>query len=333
MSKVRIAILGCGGFAGQHAHRLKNNSDAEIVGLCDVSEDVVKGYIQRNLSDYSPTPPIFTDAAKMYAATKPNAVVIATPHTLHFEHAMAAMDAGLHVLVEKPMVTSAEHAHKLAAKAKELKKIVTIGYNTSCTPEMNFVRDAIRNKSLGKLELINGYLSQWWLVPCKGKWRQDPKLSGGGQAYDSGAHLLNSLCWSVESEVKEVFAFIDKFDTQVDVNSSLIVKFASGVVANITISGNCPTDGADLHYIFDGGRIDVDGWGCVGNWIKVFKGKHEVKYPAIVEPYKSPDDNFIEAILGRAEPKTSPANGIVQSELMDAIYESAETGKVARPKR
>jgi predicted dehydrogenase len=329
--KVRIAVLGTGGFSGVHAGRLKKKEDVEIVGLCDVKEDIVQGYLTRNLSDYSPAPAIFTDAAKMYADTKPDAVVIATPHTLHFEHAVQAMEAGLHVLIEKPMVTSAEQGHKLAAKAKQLKKIVVGGYNTSCTPEMNFVRDTIRNKSLGKLELVNGYLSQSWLIPTRGKWRQDPKLSGGGQAYDSGAHLLNSLCWSVESDVKEVFAMIDKFDTQVDINSSIMVRFANGVVANITISGNCPMMGADLHYIFDDGKIDVDGW--MGNWIKVYKGNKEVKYPEVTAPYQTPDDNFVDAILGRAEPKTTPANGIVQSELMDAIYESAETGKVAKPKR
>ena len=50
-----------------------------------------------------------------------------------------------------------------------------------------------------------------------------------------------------------------------------------------------------------------------------------------VSPPEGPDDNFIDAILGRAEPQTSPINGVIQSELMDAIYESARTGQVARP--
>jgi hypothetical protein len=58
-----------------------------------------------------------------------------------------------------------------------------------------------------------------------------------------------------------------------------------------------------------------------------------VKYPQITGEAQSPNDNFIDAILGRAEPKTSPGNGIVQSELMDAIYESACTGKPAKPKK
>nr|MBA2479020.1 hypothetical protein [Planctomycetota bacterium] len=74
----------------------------------------------------------------------------------------------------------------------------------------------------------------------------------------------------------------------------------------------------------------VDGWG--GGWIKVF-GPHGEEKPELTATSVSPDDNFIDAILGRAPAHTSPANGIVQSELMDAIYASAKTGAVARPAR
>jgi predicted dehydrogenase len=85
----------------------------------------------------------------------------------------------------------------------------------------------------------------------------------------------------------------------------------------------------------ENGRVEIDGWG--GSWIKVFRGgqghgQGQVKYPPITGKAESPDDNFIDAILGRAQPQTSPLNGINQSELMDAIYESARTGQVARPK-
>jgi predicted dehydrogenase len=69
--KVRMAILGCGGMAGAHAHRFKNNPDVEIVALCDVKEEIVNAYIERNLKDYPSRPAIFTDPAKMYATARP----------------------------------------------------------------------------------------------------------------------------------------------------------------------------------------------------------------------------------------------------------------------
>jgi predicted dehydrogenase len=85
-----------------------------------------------------------------------------------------------------------------------------------------------------------------------------------------------------------------------------------------------------MYLSFDGGRVEVDGWS--GQWIKVWKGNEQVKYPPIQGTANTPNDNFIDAILGRAEPRTSPANGIIQSQLMDAIYESARTGQIARPR-
>lgn len=331
MSKVRVAILGCGGMAGAHADRFKANADCEIVALCDVTEAVVNGFIERKLKDYPSKPRVFTDAKTMYAQAKPDAVCIVTPHTMHFEHGMQALDAGCHVLMEKPMVTAADQAHALARKAAETKKIVTIGYNTPCSPAFAYIRETIRGNRLGKLELISGYLSQDWMKLTMGSWRQKPELSGGGQAYDSGAHILNSLCWSVESDIAEVFAFVDNHGTPVDINSSINVRFASGTLASIVVSGNCPAASSSMHFIFENGRIDVDGWG--GGWIKVFQGGAEVKDPVLPGRSQSPNDNFIDAVLGRAEARTSPRNGIIQSDLMDAIYESARTGKPAKPKQ
>jgi len=331
MPKLRIAILGTGGMAGAHADRYKAHPDVEIAALCDVTADIVSGFIERKLKDYQPRPQVYTDAAVMYRQAKLDGVVIITPHTMHYDHAVQALDAGVHVLMEKPMVTAAEQAHALAAKVKQSGKVFTIGYNTPCTPEFDWLRTAIRSGTLGKLELVSGYLSQGWMKATVGKWRQDPALSGGGQAYDSGAHILNSLCWAVESDVAEVFAFIDNHGTAVDINSSINVRFTNGVFASIVVSGNCPASGASMHFIFDNGRVDIDGWG--GEWINVWEGSKKVKYPLIPGKAQTPNDNFVDAILGRAAARTAPQNGITQSELMDAIYESARTGKPAKPKR
>jgi len=331
MAKIRVAFLGCGGIAGKHVRSLKVREDVELVAGCDVDVEIVKKFFARHLDDSAPAPPAFSDTEAMYAAARPQAVVICTPHTLHFEQAIEALDAGCHVLLEKPMVTSAEHAYAMKEKVDETGKVFIVAYNTPCTPEFHYLREQIRTGALGRLELVNGYLSQDWRRLTTGQWRQDPALSGGGQAYDSGAHLLNSLCWSVESRAAEVFALIDRCGTPVDVNASITVRFENGVFAAITIGGNCPSNGSHMCFLFDQGRVEIDGWS--GSWIHVFgpDGK-PVKYPPIADGQLLPADNFIDAILGKDEPRTNPANGIVHSELMDAIYESARTGQPARPK-
>lgn len=332
MGKVRVAILGCGGMAGAHARRLKANPDVEIVALSDVGLDRLEAYVEKHLSDYEPKPALYVDIAEMYADAKPDAVVIVTPHTLHYEHGVQALEAGCHVLMEKPMVTNSDHAHLLAAKVAEAGKVFTIGYNTPCTPEFRYLRDIVRRKELGKLETVTGWLTQNWKRATQGTWRQEPSLSGGGQMYDSGAHLLNSLVWTVEQPIAEVLAFVDNQGTSVDINGTVNIRFQDGTLASITIVGNCPSDGAGMYLSFEEGRVEIDGWG--GNWIRVFKrGEGQIKYPLIPGKSQTPDDNFIDAILGRAEAQTSPRNGIQQSELMDAIYESARTGQIARPKQ
>jgi predicted dehydrogenase len=332
MSKLRIGILGTGGMGGTHAERFRSNPDVEIAALCDVSAEILERFVQRTKLGEHPQPPqLFTDPAAMFREAGLDAVAIITPHTLHYDQAMLAADAGLHVFMEKPMVTSAQQAHALAARFKGTGKIFTIGYNTPCSPVFDWLRTAIRHRTLGRLELVSGYLAQGWMKITAGSWRQDPKLSGGGQAYDSGAHILNSLCWSVESDIAEVFAFIDQHGTPVDINSSINLRFTNGAMASIVVSGNCPADGAAMHFMFENGRVDIDGWS--GEWINVWEGGTKVANPVISGRKQTPDDNFVDAILGRAEPRTSLQNGIVHSELMDAIYESARTGQPARPKR
>lgn len=330
MPPVRFAIIGCGGYSGAHALRLNEHPDAEVVALCDVSEEIARGYLERNLHDCDPPPRIFTDRAHMYEEARPDAVFVVTPHTLHFEHCMEALDHGCHVFVEKPMVTRAEHAYELKARVEEVDRILVIGYNTPCTPEFLFLREQIRNSTMGPLELVSGHLMQAWKHPTAGSWRQNPELSGGGQAYDSGAHLLNSLCWSIESNVAEVHAFVDNQEVPVDINTSINIRFENGVYGNVVVGGNCTTNDGYLMFAFEQGLIKVDGWG--GTWMEVYQGNERIKYPPVKGRRQWPDDNFIDAILGRAEPRTTPFNGLVQSELMDAIYESARTGQPARPK-
>ena len=199
------------------------NPDVQIVATCDVNTDIANGYIDRNLPELTPRPAAFDNIAKMLAEVKPDAVLISTPHTLHFEQGMQALNAGCHVFMEKPMVTSAKDAYTIAEKVKQTGKVFVIGYGTSCSANFYYLREGIRNKTFGKLELVTGYITQDWLRATKGTWRQNPKLSGGGQAYDSGAHLLNSLCWSVESNIAEVYAFIDNCGSEVDINSSSLM--------------------------------------------------------------------------------------------------------------
>jgi predicted dehydrogenase len=255
-----------------------------------------------------------------------------SPHTLHFQHAMLGLEHGCDVFVEKPMVTEVQDAYRLRDRARELGRKVLIGYNTPCQPTFHCLRRWIREQRLGALQMVSGYLSQDWLPRTRGKWRQDPALSGGGQAYDSGAHLLNSLIWAVEQPVESVAAFVDCFDIPVDVNTALIARFAGNVMASISIGGDCGNWSSQMTFLFQDGRIDIDGW--TGKWMKIERGRPpEELQPDLVGEATTTTAHFVDVLHGRVEPHTNPDHGVLQSELLDLIYESARSGGIARAQR
>ncbi len=328
MSKVRVAILGTGGIANHHMNQFKLHPDVEMVALCDVVPTQVQAFCDRHFATAAKKPACYTDAAKMYKEAKPDAISICTPHTQHYEQALQALKAGCHILMEKPMVTDLKQAVDLEKRVKKSGKIFVVGYNTPCSVEFKKIRDLVRSGEYGKLKIVNIFISQRWYQGTKGKWRQEPELSGGGMAYDSGAHVLNSLVWTVEADVAEVFAWTDNLDSKVDINSSINVRFANGVCATVGICGEAPS-GSYGAWIFENALVETNPWGA--GWIKIQDTKGMVKYPKMEGTDFTPMFNFIESILGRDTPRTSPKNGVQQSQLMDAIYESARTGKPARP--
>ena len=334
MDSIRVAMHGCGNIMNKHAGQSKDIPGVEIVGLCDVSEASMDRLIERSLGHLPTPPPKFADPAEMYAQTGPDAVVIASPHTLHFEHALMALEHGCHILMEKPMVTELGQAVDLEQRVTNAGRTFCIAYNTPCSAELYTLREYVRNQTFGKLKMVCVDLSQNWYRGTLGSWRQDPSLSGGGQLYDSGAHPLCSLIWTVESDVDEAYAHIDRLDSPVDINGTATVRFTNGVFAAIAIAGEGP-NGTHGTWIFEQARIEMNPW--MANFIEIktlpTPGERgdRIKYPQMLGADGQPMSNFIAAIRGEDEPRTTPRNGVQHSQLMDALYRSAETGQPARP--
>jgi predicted dehydrogenase len=200
-----------------------------------------------------------------------------------------------------------------------------VGYNPPYTAPFQYLRQAIRDGRFGRLQLVNGYLSQNWKKLTAGSWRQDPAMSGGGQAFDSGAHLLAGICWAVEAAPVEVFAFVDRQDTRVDINAVVTARFENGVMASVTIGGDCLSDGTHSAYLFEGGRIEIDGWN--GQWVHAFRGADKLADMPAGGAEPAPDGNFVDVLQGRAEPVCTVQDGLRMAQLMDALYESARTGR------
>ena len=123
---VRIGLIGCGGNMRAHIRRLLAVPGAEIVAIGEPSEANVA--VTRETYPALAETPVYGSHKEMLDSLKPDAVEISTPHTLHFEQIMDSLDAGCHVLCEKPMVCSSEEAYQVVERARASGKVMMVSY-------------------------------------------------------------------------------------------------------------------------------------------------------------------------------------------------------------
>lgn len=324
MSKVRVGIIGTGGMAGGHIQRLLEIPDAEITALCDIRQEQLDKTVERNPKLIGV--PQFKDYKDLINSGLVDAAHIDTPHTLHYEMIMASLDKGLHVFCEKPMTCSVAHAHDVVNKIKESGKVFVLGYQRHYQPEFLYIRDAIKAGKIGEVQFVQGLQCQGWLKGCAGQWRHDPALSGGGQLNDSGSHLLAVLLFITGLGVDKVGAFIDNMTVPVDINSALSLTFVGGAQGNISVVGNAPTWHEDITIWGE------DGIFFMRNGKLEFCDSHGKRSNPTAEELpkgNTPDDNLINAILGREEVGSTAEWGLRVIELTEAAWKSAATKQIA----
>lgn len=323
MRKVRIAFIGCGGIANAHAERLLPLRKAAIVALCDTDAAAVARLRERypKLAKL----PAFTDWREMLDQVNLDAVSIHTPHTSHYEQIMGALERGLHVITEKPMVCTTEHAIAIARKVNQTGLEVQVSYQWVFDNRFRHARSLVQKGELGAILFFNANLSQEWKNSQAGTWRQDPKLSGGGQLNDSGSHLVNIILWITGLVPKEVMAFVDNRGTPVDINSAVCVRCEGGAQGTINVLGDCSGWWDD--WTIWGERGTLDYHEGILTHVTARREKHRLEY----KPEESnPDRNFIEAILGTAKLEVPVERGLRVIQLTEAAWESGKTGRVAK---
>ncbi len=333
MDEIRVGFIGCGGNASGHVGRVLDMGGCRVVGLCDVSRQSIERVQDRHKEQHPSLvdAPTFANYEQMLAEVEMDAVEISTPHTLHFEQIMAALDKGLHVLTEKPMVCSVDHAHQVIEKAKEVGKILMVSYQRHLGAQYRYVRNQIMAGELGEIQFISALQDQKWYQGTMGLWRQQLALSGGGQLNDSGSHLLDIMLWMTGLEVAEVQAYMEYFESEVDINSALSIRFRGGAMGTVSVVGNSPTGGM---------WEDITIWGTKAV-VYIRQGEVLYKTQHSNEVYKvenlpgstTPDQNFVDAILGRDEVQVPPECGLRVIELTEAAWASAESGRPVKVKR
>ena len=316
--------------AGWHGYELSRIPEAKVVALVDP----VPERCHDLRTKYHFEAADFRDLDSLYAGNiHLDAINLITPHTLHHQQAKDALQRGLHVLTEKPMVTNSPDAYDLWRTVKATGKKLGITYQAPYTNEFAYLADLRDSGKWGKVQIVNGWVSQDWLRRTTGARRQDPTLSGGGQMYDTGAHLLNAIMWLMNDPIVEAGCFFDRCGTRVDINGVAIARFQNGAMASFSIGGNSPPFKNEIVIQTDQMLIQTDQY---GKKVEIFGPDAKQIHPQSSHPGPhhsvdaTPHRNFVNAILDREPLRVPVRYGVLLNVLMDSFYESADNGRMVR---
>ena len=312
---VRLGIIGTGGISHLHVNQLSEIKNAHIVAVADPSQENRTNLISRfNLEQVLE----FANHQEMLDSIPMDAVIICSPHTLHYQHVVDAIQYGCHVLIEKPMACSIEEAEQLIELAKREKKVLQVSYQRHFDPAFVYIREAISKGTLGNLTSITASLYQDWNHLTTGTWRQIPSLSGGGMLMDSGSHIVDVLLWTTGLKVLEVESKMEMHKTAVELDSFTSIRFENNVVAGLNIVGNAPCWHETYVFCGEKGAIFYDN----GRIALRLLGKEAI-VPELPVQTTNSDKSFIDAILGNQEILVPGEFAKKVVSLTERIYEAA----------
>jgi predicted dehydrogenase len=198
VTTVRFGLIGAGGIGQVRAMALKNLDGCELTAIADVDKERAKAVAP------NPRTLIFDDYQKLLADDEVDAVVVSTPPQFHEEIVIAALEAGKHVLCEKPLANTVEACRRMVETSRKTKRTLATGFNHRYFPAIQFVKQALHSGVIGELDHIRAFAGHTGLSEFSAKWMYDKKVIGGGALMDNGIHIID-LTRYLLGEVDEVF--------------------------------------------------------------------------------------------------------------------------------
>jgi len=354
MDVVRVGIVGCGGIAGgKHMPSLKKLPNVEIVSFFDIiSEKAAEAAKNFGIKGAQ----VCGNYKEMLMDKSVDVIHVCTPNKSHGDLAVLALEAGKHVMCEKPMAKTSVDARKMVQAAKRTRKKLTIGYQNRFRADSLFLNKICRDGDLGDIYYAKAHAIRRRAVPTWGVFLNEEE-QGGGPLIDIGTHALDLTLWmmnnyrpkSVMGSVyhklggrknsanawgpwdpkkytveDSAFGFITMENgATIMLESSWAINYLQVGEAMTTL---CGTDGgADM---WDGLRVNGE------KHSKLFVNKVEMSTGG-VDFYDGSKDNasdreartWIDCIVNDTEPLVKPEEALVVTEILEAIYKSAKTGK------
>jgi predicted dehydrogenase len=226
---MKVGIVGCGLIGGKRADALAGTED-RLVATFDVVPERARALAARHGADASPT------LAELVARC--DVVVVATSNDQLVALSTVAVDAGKHVVVEKPAARSAQELEPLAALARSRGVVVKVGYNHRFHPAAQKARALLDAGGCGDVMFLRGRYGHGGRMGYEKEWRADPERSGGGELIDQGVHLIDLAQWFLGAELTEVEGRVETYFWKMPVedNAFLTLATASRQVAHLQVS-------------------------------------------------------------------------------------------------
>lgn len=343
MKTVRLGVIGVGSMGKVHADQIRSGKcpRVELAAIADSDAE--------NLAAVE-APLKFADAHEMMVSGAVDAVLIATPHYAHTAIGIAALDAGLHVLVEKPISVHVADCERLIAALKQPGQVFAAMFNQRTDPHYIKVRELIASGELGTIQRVQWTITNWFRTQTyysSGGWRATWEGEGGGVLLNQCPHNLDLFQWmfGMPEKVTAVCRFGRYHDIEVEDDVTAILEYANGSTATVIAStGEAPGTNR-LEIACDRGRVVVEGgeirWTRteqeVGEFCRTTSKKWEtpatwnieIPISGSGEQHNGIINNFADAILDGAPLIAPAADGIHSVALANAMLYSAWTGRAA----
>ena len=338
---MKYALIGCGRISTNHILAAKNNH-LEIAAVCDILPEAMENVLAKHGLEQDSSIARYTDYIKMLDEVKPTLVSIATESGIHGQIALACIDRGIHVIIEKPMAMSMAEADEIIRRSREKHVKVTACHQNRFNVAVQKTRAALEAGRFGRLShgsvhvrwnRNRGYYTQ---APWRGTWAQD-----GGCLMNQCIHGVDLLRWMLGDEVEEVYGltrqqFHDYLEAE-DVGMA-VLKFKNGAIGTIEGTTNVfPKNLEETLYLFgETGTVKIGGTST--NNIDVWDFADETEADAANKNLKEATSNvygnghtglfadMVQAIEEDRAPYIDAVAGRNALEIILAIYKSQKTG-------
>jgi predicted dehydrogenase len=264
MTPISVCIVGLGAMARVHLRSiLASQERSEVTFVCEPSVDQYKAACNLFRESGAKIPPVYSDLRDAIEQNdrQIDVAVIASPHSLHLQHATLCLERGMDILIEKPMVLNSLEAKALINTRDRTGRLVVVAFPGPFTNKLAYAKEILAIGGMGQIVTISGTSWQNWYEYYNGTWRQDPDVSGGGFLFDTGSHMLNTVLHLSGQEIIEVCAWLDERLPGIEVAGTIIAKLQSGALVTINACGETAGLGSEIVVCCEKGILKTGQWG------------------------------------------------------------------------